>query len=448
MNSQNEDLTQTLTGQSTHTVRENTSTTNDSLKENVRPGKLSGSSSEETKTTVSGTSSPSFGAASTSTLSKGEDISITPQETSDNWDKQSQVSTSVEKSTQTNGGSKMPDTEDDWEKEPASKTPSDKELKAAPIPTVNFWQVRKEAQEAKAKALAAQRPAQATVKVKPQPANVAEVPKAVDDESRKKQAGKSPAKPEKENGSVKRKQGDTLKQRDDGSNLIPQSVDRSQLTLTKGVASRLDRLALLVKSQTRLSTRFLRRSGMLSLGLLQRQRSLTNERSQHKNDQRSPRTRTVQRSHTNGFLYLMCRAQNLLLHCRSQPPDEVADPRSVVVQKQQTKAIQPRNPILLAARMSLQDQWVHLHCRRKLQIKSEEEIRKVLGPAEQTLCQHNPEELLVVAQRRLDSESSPEHSAKSGPDSTTEQTPHQMDKHRLTSLQKTSLRLQPVHAAN
>jgi la-related protein 1 len=216
---QDDDLPHMSTRKSTHTVHENTSTANDSLKENIHGGKLSGSSNEETKMNMSGTSSPSFGAASTSTLSKEEDISITPNETSDNWEKQSQVSTSVEKSTQTPGGNKVPDTEDDWEKELVSKTPSDKELKAAPIPAVNFWQARKEAQEAKAKALAAQRPAQATIKAKPQPANVAESPKAADEESRRKQAGKPSAKPEKENGAVKRKQGDTVKPRDDGSKL-------------------------------------------------------------------------------------------------------------------------------------------------------------------------------------------------------------------------------------
>ena len=218
--SQNEDFAQTSTGKGAHTSRETTSTTNDPLKENVHPSKVSGSSTEETKMTVSGTSSPSFGAASSSTLSKEEDISIAPNETSDTWDKQSQVSTSVEKSTQTTGGSKVPDTEDDWEKEPVPKMPSDKELKAAPIPTINFWQARKEAQEAKAKTLAAQRPAQATVKPKPQPANMAETQKVADDEPRRKQAGKAPAKPEKENGAVRRKQGDAVKQRDDGSKLL------------------------------------------------------------------------------------------------------------------------------------------------------------------------------------------------------------------------------------
>ena len=99
--------------------------------------------------TVSGTSSPNFGAASNSTLSKEEDISAMPNDTPENWDKQPQVSTSVEKSTQTTGGSKVPDTENGWEKEPLPKTSGDKESKAAPMPAVNYWHVRsKEAQDA------------------------------------------------------------------------------------------------------------------------------------------------------------------------------------------------------------------------------------------------------------------------------------------------------------
>jgi la-related protein 1 len=227
INSQDEDLTYTATRKSNHTLRETTSTTNDTLKENIHGAKPSGSSSEETKVTVSGTSSPSFGAASSSTLSKEEDISITPNEASDNWEKHSQVSTSVERSTQTTGANKLPDNEDDWEKEPVSKTPSEKELKAAPIPTVNFWQARIEAQEAKVKALAAQRPAQATIKAKPQSTNVTESQKPSDEESRRKQAGKPSAKPEKDNGPVKRKQGDTGKPRDDGSKFLPPSFNRS-----------------------------------------------------------------------------------------------------------------------------------------------------------------------------------------------------------------------------
>lgn len=217
-NPQDDDLNHPPAGKITHTVREIASTASEPAKENVHDGKACGSSTEETKVNVSGTSSPSFGAASTSTLSKEEDMSIAANETSDNWVKQSQAYTSTEKSTQTTSTSKSPDIEDDWEKEQASKPASDRELKAAPIPPVNFWQARQEAQEAKAKALAAQRPAQATVKAKPLTANVSESAKPADEDPRRKPPGKPSAKPEKENGAIKRKQGETAKSRDEGRN--------------------------------------------------------------------------------------------------------------------------------------------------------------------------------------------------------------------------------------
>jgi hypothetical protein len=107
---------------------------------------------------------------------------------------------------------------------------AEKELKSAPIPTVNFWEVRKEAHEAKLKALAAQQPAQVTVKAKPQLANVAEAQKVADDDTRRKQSGKPPTKPEKENGATKRKRGDAVRQRDDGGELPSESIGRSRLT--------------------------------------------------------------------------------------------------------------------------------------------------------------------------------------------------------------------------
>ncbi|KAK2752823.1 hypothetical protein FQN55_005955 [Onygenales sp. PD_40] len=104
---------------------------------------------------ISGTSSPSVGTASTTTLPKEDDISLTPNGSSDStWDKQSQASGPVEKSTQTPESTKEKQGEDGWEKE----TPAVNELKAAPLPAFNIWQQRKEAQEAKAKATAALKP--------------------------------------------------------------------------------------------------------------------------------------------------------------------------------------------------------------------------------------------------------------------------------------------------
>lgn len=118
-------------------------------------------STSSSKNGASGTSSPSLGTASTSTLIKDDDASVTPNGSSDStWDKQSQASV-PEKTNQTAEGNK--------EKSNAApeKAPSPpKELKAAPIPTVNIWQQRKEAQEAKAKASVGSKPTvSATTKV-------------------------------------------------------------------------------------------------------------------------------------------------------------------------------------------------------------------------------------------------------------------------------------------
>ncbi|KAI9376796.1 hypothetical protein BJX61DRAFT_530615 [Aspergillus egyptiacus] len=98
----------------------------------------------DSKADVSETSSPSVGTAQTTT-SKDDDGSSVPNGTSEStWDKQSQASESDKPNANaddTKGKSS--------EKEKA--TPP-KELKAAPLPAVNVWQQRKEAQEAKAKA--------------------------------------------------------------------------------------------------------------------------------------------------------------------------------------------------------------------------------------------------------------------------------------------------------
>ncbi|QKX56097.1 uncharacterized protein TRUGW13939_03197 [Talaromyces rugulosus] len=99
------------------------------------------------KNVVSNTSSPSIGTASTSTLAKEDDIPAIPNGTSDStWDKQSQTSNPTDKA------ASVSESKDGSTK---SEKAAQKELKAAPIPTVNIWQQRKEAQDAKAKANAA-----------------------------------------------------------------------------------------------------------------------------------------------------------------------------------------------------------------------------------------------------------------------------------------------------
>lgn len=97
-------------------------------------------------------SSPSFGTASTSTLPKEDDLSSTPNASSDStWDKQSQTSHSPEKSGPPAEGEKESekDKPQNWDKE----TTKPASLKPAPPPALNIWQQRREAQEAKAKAV-------------------------------------------------------------------------------------------------------------------------------------------------------------------------------------------------------------------------------------------------------------------------------------------------------
>lgn len=117
----------------------------DSTKESLTVSTDGGAS---TKNTVSGATSPSYGTASSVTLPKEDDISFTPNGTSEStWDKQSEVSGPVEKTDQSTEAS----TEKSSESGAAKSASTTKELKAAPIPTVNVWQQRMETQNAKAK---------------------------------------------------------------------------------------------------------------------------------------------------------------------------------------------------------------------------------------------------------------------------------------------------------
>ncbi|KAI9814420.1 MAG: hypothetical protein M1827_003276 [Pycnora praestabilis] len=97
---------------------------------------------------ISTPSSPSLGTASTATLPKEDDLLSAANASSDStWDKQSQSSTPVEKlAEQGEGGSKKEKSKDE-----DSEKSWHKALQPAPLPMINFWQQRKEAQEAKAK---------------------------------------------------------------------------------------------------------------------------------------------------------------------------------------------------------------------------------------------------------------------------------------------------------
>ena len=94
-------------------------------------------------------SSPDYGTASTSTLPKDDDPFLTQNGSSEStWDKQSQNSQNGGKGAQKSDADKQHDEAFSW----SDDVPAPSALKDAPLPTVNYWQQRKEAQEAKTKA--------------------------------------------------------------------------------------------------------------------------------------------------------------------------------------------------------------------------------------------------------------------------------------------------------
>lgn len=104
----------------------------------------------KSKQHASGTSSPSVGTSSTSANGKDDETSNAANGTSDStWDKQSQASSTEKPNNGTEGAKKK-------SKSTSEKPAPPKELKAAPLPAVNIWQQRKEAQ---AKVIASLKPA-------------------------------------------------------------------------------------------------------------------------------------------------------------------------------------------------------------------------------------------------------------------------------------------------
>lgn len=93
-------------------------------------------------------SSPDFGATSTSTLPKEEEMFSTGNGSSDStWDKQSQASQNGNKNPEKPEIDKNSPSTVAWDEE----SPASISLKEAPPPPLNIWQQRKEAQEAKTK---------------------------------------------------------------------------------------------------------------------------------------------------------------------------------------------------------------------------------------------------------------------------------------------------------
>lgn len=112
------------------------------------PSTLASGPPMQPQVTVSTPSSPSFGTASTSTLPKEDEQSSTANGSSDStWDKQSQGSQNGNKNIEKIESDKAQSTTPAWTDEGSSSV----SLKEAPPPAVNFWQHRKEIQDANAK---------------------------------------------------------------------------------------------------------------------------------------------------------------------------------------------------------------------------------------------------------------------------------------------------------
>ncbi|KAF4290859.1 hypothetical protein KXW98_008695 [Aspergillus fumigatus] len=168
------------------------------------------------KTNVSGTSSPSVGASSTSTVSKEEEGSNTPNGTTEsNWDKQSQVS-GTDKQGNAQEAKDKPNASSDKDKKPPLK-----ELKAAPLPAVNVWQQRKEAQEAKAKATAALKSAASSKPSASKTASVASSTSGDNHQELPKTAPKKKGADATSDGPKDRKRADGGKGRDENVSIPP-----------------------------------------------------------------------------------------------------------------------------------------------------------------------------------------------------------------------------------
>ncbi|KAF7118278.1 hypothetical protein CNMCM5793_007694 [Aspergillus hiratsukae] len=168
------------------------------------------------KTNVSGTSSPSVGTSSTSTVPKEDESSNTPNGTTEsNWDKQSQASGTDKQSNAQEAKDKTSASSDKDKKAPL------KELKAAPLPAVNVWQQRKEAQEAKAKATAALKPASSAKPSASKTASVASSTSGDNHQELSKTAPKKKGADATSDGPKDKKRTDGGKARDENVSIPP-----------------------------------------------------------------------------------------------------------------------------------------------------------------------------------------------------------------------------------
>ncbi len=200
---------------------EATHTSSGGTKENLEKSSVKGSKPSESSEDTRALMSPTIVSLSESEPSanhKDDEVLTGQIGASDTWDRQSEASASAEKANASNEKDKSQAGDDDWEKVSVPSISQEKELKAAPPPTVNIWQQRKQAQEAKQREQASQRPVSSSGKTPTSSGPVADLTKV-------KTAEKATGSHEKEVAS-KRKPADSAKPAADKPGQVPSSQGR------------------------------------------------------------------------------------------------------------------------------------------------------------------------------------------------------------------------------
>ncbi|RMZ84301.1 hypothetical protein DV738_g528, partial [Chaetothyriales sp. CBS 135597] len=150
-------------------------------KENTAAARSASSRAEPAQPALSGPISPKV-ASETGSPKEKDGLKKTEHR---EWEKASQASNVQDKAATTpTDKDRTKESEDDWEKVSVPSIAADKELKAAPLPAVNVWAVRLEAQAAKKKELAAKSTASVNGTRTPSEPS----PKAAADEAKRKAA--------------------------------------------------------------------------------------------------------------------------------------------------------------------------------------------------------------------------------------------------------------------
>ena len=117
-------------------------------------------------------SSPSFGASPDLIAQENTDFASRQLKNgTDSADSQVQTPAGSDKFSISSEKKKSKDEDADWERISSPSIPTEKDLKPAPLPVVNFWAQRKIEQEAKAKELATQKASASAASIKSKPTN-------------------------------------------------------------------------------------------------------------------------------------------------------------------------------------------------------------------------------------------------------------------------------------